>query len=564
MTKKSFFTQFVQIAGGYWSSEDRDTIRQLTAILIILTVAQFVIAVVITQWSAKLFNALDQRSMQGVLSQVTAIVIIFIANIAITANHLKVKRRLQIGWREWLTEYLISRWMHKGHHYLVTNIEEGEHDNPDGRIAEDVRIATESAIELCHSLFYCILLLVGFSQILWSLSGVVILDLSFVKIPIYGHLVWLALIYASSASFLGWLIGRPLTSATDAKQTAEADFRFSLINAQEHSLSIAMIHGEQNERQRFRTLFDEIGVAWQQQTKAWEHILMFSSGYSVLSMAFPILVSSPRYIWGSISLGALMQSAQSFQQMASALSWPVDNMARVFEWRASVERLLGLLESLDHLEHEMSCPEFCKINLEKTDRPVLSFENLSLSYPDGEQMMGAMTKEIKAGDRVLIAEDFFTGSQLFKAIGGLWIWGNGRINLPNSEELFFMPPRPYLPMDTLRASICYPYPPDTYPERVLESTLKQVELDKLIEQLDETDTWDKALSREEQQRLGVVRLLLHRPKWIFLQEAFDSLDHNGEETMLRLICRELPDATLVTMSNLSSAGIFHTYELFLS
>ncbi len=561
MNENNFFIRFVRLAGGFWYSEDKAIIRRSTLILVILTVAQIAIAVVINKWSAALFDALEQRSMSKLVTQIGAIFLIFAANIILNATHVKIKRDLQIGWREWLTEHLLSRWMYKGRHYLVTHTEKGEHDNPDGRIAEDIRIATESAIELCHSLFYNLLLLISFSQILWSLSGVVVLDLGIIKMPIYGHLVWLALMYASAASLLGWLIGRPLTSATDAKQTAEANFRFSLVTAQEHSLSIAMIHGEGNERQRFRVLFDEIHNAWQQQTKAWEHILMFSSGYSVLSMAFPILISSPRYIWGSISLGGLMQSAQSFQQMASALSWPVDNMTRVFEWRASVERILGLLESLDYLEEEISRPDPRRITLEKTDRSVLAFEKLCINKLNGEEIISCINTEIRAGEHVLITGNFFTGSKLFKAITGLWSWGYGRIGLPDSELLFFMPPRPYLPKDTLRSAICYPTADDSFADNLLESKLKLVGLEELIPQLDCIDTWDKALSRETQQRLGLVRVLLYQPKWIFLQEAFDSLDSAGEEDMLRLLCRELPDATLMTVTNLPTASRFHSHNL---
>ena len=164
------------------------------------------------------------------------------------------------------------------------------------------------------------------------------IDLGITQFFLKGHLVWLAIIYAASASILGWWIGRPLTKATDERQTVEANFRFALVKARENSQAIAMIRGESNEVPHFHDLFGDIVAAWHQQTKAWEKIMLFSSGYSVLSMAFPILVSAPRYILGSISLGALMQSAQSFQHMVSALSWPVDNMGKVAEWRASVER----------------------------------------------------------------------------------------------------------------------------------------------------------------------------------------------------------------------------------
>ncbi|MEY3880765.1 MAG: hypothetical protein RIQ94_1561, partial [Pseudomonadota bacterium] len=198
-----FFIQFIRLAGPFWNSENKSTIRSLALALFMLTVMQIGIAVIITEWSADLFNALEQRSMNELFMQIGMIVLIFISNIAVTTAHFKIKRRLQLDWRSWLTQHLTGLWMTDGRHYLVTHIQ-GTHDNPDGRIAEDIRISTESAIELCHSLIYSSLVIISFSKILWTLSGTVILNLWFVEIPIYGHLVWLALLYSACASSLGW------------------------------------------------------------------------------------------------------------------------------------------------------------------------------------------------------------------------------------------------------------------------------------------------------------------------------------------------------------------------
>ncbi len=556
-----FFIQFIRLAGPFWHSENKSTIRSLTLALFMLTVMQIGIAVVITIWSADLFNALEQRSMSGLFTQIGLIVLIFGANIAVTTAHFKVKRRLQLDWRSWLTHHLISKWMTDGRHYLVTHIQ-GAHDNPDGRIAEDIRIATEAAIDLCHSLVYCSLVLISFTKILWALSGTVTLNLLFIEIPIYGHLVWLAMIYAACASTLGWWLGRPYTLATDARQTVEANFRFGLVTARENSLAIALVHGEANEQSRFIGLFKDIVHAWQRQTLAWSHLFMLTSGYSVLSMAFPILVSAPRYILGSITLGALMQSAQAFQQTAGALSWPVDNMARVAEWRASVERVLGLVNGLDRLEQEIVRHDPHRIHLKKTEQNVLRFSDLCIIRLDGVVCLSSINTEIGPGERVLITGNAFTGSKLFKAVVGLWPWGEGTIELPG-DPVFFMPPRPYLPTGTLRAAICYPSDHAEYTEAEIDEALELVDLADLREQLDHEDNWAGALSREQQQRLGVVRLLLQQPKWILLQEAMDSLDSSCEMKMLRLIAQKLPDAAILTITNEPMAEAFHQRRISL-
>jgi putative ATP-binding cassette transporter len=279
-------------------------------------------------------------------------------------------------------------------------------------------------------------------------------------------------------------------------------------------------------------------------------------------MAFPILVSAPRYILGSITLGALMQSAQAFQQTAGALSWPVDNMAKVAEWRASVERVLGLVNGLDVLEQEIVRHDPHRIQLIKTEQDVLRFCDLCIIRLDGLVCLQSINIEIRPGEHVLINGNAFTGSKLFKAIVGLWPWGEGGIEVPK-DPVFFMPPRPYLPTGTLRSAICYPSTQIEYTESQLTEALQLVELDDLLEQLDNEDIWASALSREQQQRLGVVRLLLQKPKWILLQEAMDSLDSSHEMQMLRLIAQKLPDAAILTITNEPLAEAFHERRIVL-
>lgn len=550
-----FLLEFIKLAGPFWSSEDKNLIRGKTFALLILTVLQIFIAVVITEWSRDLFNALEQRSMEGFLTQIFLVALIFVANIVVSTWHFKLKRQIQLEWRAWLTDKLLGQWMNNGYHYLVTHIQ-GNHDNPDGRIAEDIRIATESALDLCHSLVYCLLLLISFTNILWTLSGTIVIDFWLFTLPVQGHLVWLALIYAASASVLGWWIGRPLTQATDLRQTVEANFRFGLVNARENSLAIALVHGEGSEQKRLGALFADIIAAWYRQTNAWARIFVFTSGYSVLSMAFPILVSAPRFILGSISLGALMQSAQAFQQMAAALSWPVDNMARVAEWRASVERVLGLSVALHSLQFEMSRTDPARIHLNPTPKDELSFQDLCVSRLDGLVCVSRLSDCIKAGERVLIKGNVFTGSKLFKAIVGLWPWGSGNIELPH-DPVFFMPPIPYLPNGKLKAAMCYPMVADACDRQQFEQVLAEVGLNELIEHLEETDNWTSSLTREQQQRLGAARVLLHKPKWILLQESLDSLGPEAEVAMLRMILQQLPAAAILNITKEPNAEVLH-------
>lgn len=562
--KNGFFTQFINLAGPFWNSKNREQIHRQTWLLIALTIAQMLIAVMVTEWSAALFNDLEQHSMSGLLRELGLLALIFAANMAVTVNHLKIKRQLQIGWREWLTQHVTDLWMTDGRHFQVTHITSAEHDNPDGRIAEDIRIATEDAIALCHSLFYSVLLLVSFSSILWDISGTITVEFWSFSFEVHGYLLLAALVYAASASLLGWRVGRPLTEATDDRQTEEANFRFDLVTARENSKAIALIKGEARQRQHFLGSFANVIRAYQQQTYALANITLFTSGYSVLSMAFPVLVSAPRYILGSITLGSLMQSVQAFQQTTAALSWPVDNMGAVAQWRASVERVLSLVQALEDLTQELARKdEHHNIVLEKSEQPILRFHQLCISKLDHAVCLSAFDEYIRPGDHLLITGDTATGEKLFKAIAGLWPWGSGRIELPDDEPMFFMPPRPYLLKGPLRAAICYPDAPESVSQAELEQTLAWVGLEELIGQLDQSDAWDSTMPRAQQQLLGVVRLLIKKPKWILMTEAFDSLPPDVEVGMYRLISQKLPNATLLTLSNQPAAEAFHPRKIHL-
>jgi putative ATP-binding cassette transporter len=447
--------------------------------------------------------------------------------------------------------------MHKGRHYQITLMSQNDHDNPDGRIAEDIRIATEDAIALSHSMFYSLLMLGSFTKILWDLSGSVVFNFGSVSIPVEGYLVWISISYAVCASILGWWMGKPMSEATHARQTKEAIFRHDLIDTQGNSQAIALMRGENQEQERLLDSFQAIITTYAQQTAAWKQIQIFTSGYSVSSMALPILVGSPRYIAGAISLGMLMQSVQAFQHMVSALSWPIDNMAQIAKWRTSVERVLGLVNALDHVEHDISRLNSNQICVKKAGVSVLELNNVSIASLEGEILSLTINDEIKAGERVLISDQTNTGAMLFKAIAGLWPWGTGIIEVPENDTLFFMPPKPYLPVESLFAAICYPKAKASFDQILVEKLLIQVGQKDLVKQLNRVDSWEQMLSNEQQQCLGVVRVLLHRPQWIFIQEALDSLAPSDEVQMLELLGKELPHTGILIITHQPPAETFH-------
>lgn len=547
-----FVRDFVRIAGPYWTGQGRWRPRLLTTMLALLVVAQVALAIRLNIWSADLFDALERRSTDRAMNQIGIFGLIVLGTMATNTAHLVVRRHLQFDWRRWLTTRVIGDWMEDARHYQADLIP-GDHANPDGRIAEDVRIATEVAIDLASTLFYCILLLITFVGILWSLSGWI----SVAGLDVPGHLVVLAFVYAGTGAVVAFLLGRPLVRATDTRQTKEADFRFGLVRAHESGEPIAVARGEPLERERLETVFETIARSWHDQSIGLARLLAFSSGYVALAGVFPILVGTPRFLDGSLSLGRLIQSGQAFQQVTAALSWPVDNLALIAGWRASVERVLMLDEAVRIVALEAARTGETALNLDRVPTSQLGVRDLWVATPDGTTMLSNLTLQVEPGQHVLVDGDPEAASALFRVLAGIWPWGRGQVVLPADAGMIAVGPWPFLPQGSLRQALAFPGTADRHDDAALHEALASVGLVHLAARLDESADWTRALTPAEVQRLSFARIILLRPRWIVLGDATDALDPDSADAMLRLIAERLPQAGIVLIGrHPGSAEIF--------
>lgn len=546
-----FLWRFILFALPFWSAEHKWRNRGRLALVAALTVAQVAVQVGLNRWSARLYNALEARHLQAFLEQIVTFALLLLASIAVFSLSLYVRRRLQFAWRVWLTKNTLSVWMAQGRHYQLGLIA-GDHDNPDGRIAEDIRVTTESAVDLGQSLFYCILLLVTFINVLWTLSGIVHLQIGGTVIPIPGFMVFVALTYSAIGTSMALWAGLPLVGASNLRQTVEANFRFGLARAREYSESIALIGGDADERTHLQELLRGVRRGWQSQTYGLVRIIVFTTAYSVLANPFPLLVAAPRYILGYITLGTLMQMAQAFSQVTAALSFPVDNLSGIAQWRASVERVMALQDALAGLQEKLG-----------ENRIEVAHEGSSLQLAgvrvmehDAVPLMHELTDEIAPGEHVLIEGDTQVCHKLILAVAGLWPWGAGKVTLPADANIFIASDRPYLPAGALGEAVCYPLTLGVCVPDDINSALRRVGLGEWAGRLGVVDSWEHVLSAAQQQRLSFARMLLHRPDWIFLAEATNALDAAGQREMAELLAAEFPSAAVVAVGR---PGLFDKF-----
>ena len=553
------------IARPYWFSEDRWAGRALLVAVIALNLGIVAINVMLNKWNLAFYNALQDKNYDIFLQQLLRFTWLAGSFIVVAVYELYLNQMLQIRWRRWLTDRYLTAWLEGGSYYRMQLVA-GETDNPDQRIAEDVRLFIAGASGIGGTLglaiggMRAVVTLVSFVTILWGLSGAFTLPWIGLSVPAY--MVWAALLYAIVGTWLTDLIGRPLVRLNFNQQRYEADFRFNLVRFRENTEGVALYRGEADELRGFRERFAAVVNNWWGIMRQRKRLTGFQSGFAQIAIIFPFVVAAPRYFRGEIQLGGLVQTASAFGQVQDALSYIVSSYTELAEWRAVVERLAGFGRAIERAHAEAAVEG---IRRTEKDGAALALKDVDLLLPGGRPLMQGVDLTFRRGDNALISGPTGSGkSTLFRAIAGIWPFGRGEISMPAHGRVLFLPQKPYLPIGTLREVVSYPNLPGAVDDAVLRETLEAVGLPEMAGRLDESAHWALRLSPGEQQRIAFARALVQKPDWLFLDEATSAVDEVGEARLYTLLRDRLPNTTLLSVGHRSSLRSFHTRQLVLT
>ena len=551
-----------RIAAPYFRSEDKLAGRTLLAAVIAIELMSVGINVLLNEWNNRFYNALQAKDWDGFVREMGIFCLLASASIVLAVYQLYLNQWLQIRWRNWLTRHYLGEWLDNANHYRM-QLQGDAADNPDQRIAEDVKMFIEQTLTLSVGFLSAVVTLASFIAILWGLSAESPLTLFGNEFHIPGYLVWGALIYAVFGTALTHWIGSPLVMLAFQQQRFEADFRFNLVRLRENSEQIALLRGEGVEQERLLDRFGRVVRNWYEIMTRTKRLTAFTASYAQAAVVFPYILTAPAYFADKIQLGGMMQTASAFSSVQQALSFFVSAYRTLAEWRAVTARLDGFeqnIASAERLAH--STPSINVVPSEQEE--AIELRQFLVTLPNGTPLVAADGLRILPHERVLVTGPSGAGkSTLFRAIAGIWPFGNGAITVPAKATLMMLPQRPYFPIGTLKAAIVYPAKADAFDATRVAEALTAVGLPQLASRLEEEAHWNRMLSLGEQQRLGLARALLHEPQFLFLDEATASLDEASEAALYSLLADRLTATTTVSIGHRSTLEAFHDGHIVL-
>jgi putative ATP-binding cassette transporter len=545
-----------RLARPYFFSEDRKAGRILLGAVIAIELSIIAINVLINQWNARFYNALQERNWDSFVNELLLFSALAGAYIVLAVYQLYLNQWLQIRWRKWMTQQYLDHWLGGGNHYRMQLLGDAA-DNPDQRIAEDINLFVDRTLSLSVGLLSAIVTLGSFATILWTLSSAAPLVLFGAHFNIPGYLVWAALLYAVIGTMLTHLIGWPLISLNFRQQRFEADFRFNLVRVRENAEQIALLGGETAERERLVDRFGQVVTNFLQIMTRTKKLTFLTAGYSQVSTIFPFIVTSPAYFAGALQLGGMMQTASAFSSVQTALSFFINAYRQLAEWRAVIARLDGFNVAVEKAQAATTGQAAIEISA-RGGKNRVEIDDLLVRLPQGVPLVAADDIVIGEGERVLVTGPSGAGkSTLFRAVAGAWPFGAGTILVPKGAKVMSLPQRPYFPIGTLAAAVTYPAEPGTFGAEALAEVIAAVGLPALAGRLTEEAHWNRMLSLGEQQRLGIARAILQAPDYLLLDEATASLDEPAEAALYQLLQKRLSATTVVSIGHRSTLAAFH-------
>ncbi len=521
MLKKKRFNldllkDFWSIAKLYWFSEQKWRARGLLLLVIVLLATFTVFNLLLTNQRAEFISALSGQDSDRFWRSIIEFFGTVVVAVPFVSSYSFVRQKLSIFWRRWMTHSFMKSYLGDRSFYKISY--DQEIDNPDQRIAQDIKSFTDQSLSFLVTILNAIFQLFGFSALLWSISK---------------PLVFFVVIYAVAGTVITTgVFGKVLVGINFEQLKREANFRFGLIRVRENAESIAFYGGEKQELQQANNLFADVFDNFNRLIKWQLYLDIFRNSYEFITFALPSIIIGRRVLSGELEIGVITQAGTAFAIILSSLTLIVSQLDRLTEFAAGINRLSSFSAAI---ESPPEVPEG-ESTIDTVATSHLALEHLTLKTPNYQRtLVRDISLEIPSGNGLLIMGASGSGkSSILRAIAGLWNSGTGAIYRPKSNEILFLPQKPYMVLGSLRQQLLYPQTNVDISDVEIQQVLERVNIPQLAERfggLDAVENWGQVLSVGEQQRIAFARLFLTKPNYVILDEATSALDVPSEELL---------------------------------
>ena len=551
---------FARFAGGYWRGGNAIRAWTLTLGLAAALLLSTAATVALNHWNRWFFDALERRDVETVTHAVFVFALIIVAMAAIGVLIVLARETLQVRWRAWIVEHLVNRWLGKQRFYHL-NVSGKEPPNPEYRISDDTRWATEPLVDLGIGLVLAIAGAAAFISILWSVGGAISVSLgSWGTLTIPAYMVWVALAYGSLASGLMLWVGAPLVGYVGRKNEAEGYFRFAMMRIRDNAESVALMDGGRYEQAILGRFYDTVVARWLAIVWQHGHLTWITNSCGPMKPIVPLLFLAPKYLSGDLTLGQVTQLAAAFVEVQIAISWVVDNYNRVAEWYASARRVMDIVDACDASDRATAAGA----DAEVSQSGAIRLTDFEIADGRNRPLLSGAGFAAAPGEAVHIYGDSSTGkSTLVRVLAGLWPRARGSVSMPAPGSVMIVPQKAYLPLGSLKGALLYPHPSLEISDDRLAAALEKVGLGALTPRLAEVARWDQVLSNGERQRLAVARLAISRPGALILDDALSALDEGTQAMLLAHLRAELPEAIIISLGQRPAPLGVHDRQLVL-
>ena len=550
-----------QLGAMWWAlteSSVRNSLLLLGGLLIGVVAATSFGQIRLNVWNQPFYDALSHRDLDEFLRQLRVFVVIAGALLGLNVAQKFLTETLKLKLREGLVKDLVEHWVRPLRAFRLANA--GDIGvNPDQRVHEDTRHLTELTADLGTGLLQAGILVVMFVGVLWRISAGFSFHFHGRDYLIPGYMVWAAVLYAGSASMLSYWAGHNLIKRNAERYQRESDLRFALVRVNEYADAISLAAGEPEEIRHIERDLELVLAATWRLVLGLTNLTWITAGYGWFTLVAPIIAAAPLYFFGNLSFGGLMMAAGAFTQVQSSLRWFVDNFSVIADWRATLLRVASFrravtdMDSLHRIESQIAYEEGA------SNEYVIS--KLEIASPAGVTKIKEAKVLIEPGARVLVVGEPGAGKTLlFRALAGLWPWGSGTVRRPKGQSIYYMPRSAYWPPGTLREALAYPSEPDQIKDKTFRDALTDLNLKQLEPRLGKGRDWREELNEDQLTRLAFVRMLIHEPSWILIDEVLDFVDADSRALITGVLGKRLKGSAVIHIGRqLPNDGTFRTF-----